>query len=60
MLWGHPSGARLGSALMLLLSAPFKKKTNLDKAKANQIQAKYDFIFRTKILDYYQNKPLTF
>jgi outer membrane protein len=36
------------------------QKTNLDKAKANQIQAKYDFIFRTKILDYYQNKPLTF
>lgn len=36
------------------------QKTNLDKARGNQIQAKYDFIFRTKILDYYQNKPLTF
>lgn len=36
------------------------QKTNLDKAKANQIQAKYDFVFRTKILDFYQNKPLTF
>lgn len=36
------------------------QKTNLDKARANLIQAKYDFIFRTKILDYYQNKPLTF
>lgn len=36
------------------------QKTNLDKARGNQVQAKYDFIFRTKILDYYQNKPLTF
>lgn len=36
------------------------QKTNLDKARANQVQAKYDFVFRTKILDYYQNKPLTF
>ena len=36
------------------------QKTNLDKAKANQIQAKYDYVFRTKILDFYQNKPLTF
>ena len=29
-------------------------------AKGNLVAAKYDFIFRTKILDYYQNKPLTF
>ncbi|MDZ7898006.1 MAG: TolC family protein [Arcicella sp.] len=36
------------------------QKTNLDKARANLVQAKYDFIFRTKILDFYQNKPLTF
>jgi outer membrane protein len=36
------------------------QKTNLDKARANQVQAKYDFVFRTKILDFYQNKPLTF
>lgn len=35
-------------------------KTNLDRAKINQIQAKYDYIFRIKILDYYQNKPLSF
>lgn len=35
-------------------------KTNLDKAKANLIQTKYDFIFRTKILDYLQGKPLSF
>jgi outer membrane protein len=36
------------------------QKTNLDKARGNLVQAKYDFVFRTKILDYYQNKPLTF
>lgn len=36
------------------------QKTNLDKAKGNLVAAKYDFIFRTKILDFYQNKPLTF
>jgi outer membrane protein len=36
------------------------QKTNLDKAKAGLVQAKYDYVFRTKILDYYQNKPLTF
>jgi outer membrane protein len=35
-------------------------KTNLDRARANQIQAKYDYVFRIKILDYYQNKPLAF
>lgn len=36
------------------------QKTNLDKARGNLVASKYDFIFRTKILDYYQNKPLTF
>lgn len=35
-------------------------KSNLDRARVNQIQAKYDYIFRIKILDYYQNKPLNF
>jgi outer membrane protein len=35
-------------------------KTNLDRALANQIQAKYDYIFKIKILDFYQNKPLEF
>lgn len=34
-------------------------KTNLDRARANLIQAKYEYVFRTKILDFYQNKPLT-
>ncbi len=35
-------------------------KSNLDRARASLVQAKYDYIFRTKILDFYQNKPLTF
>lgn len=35
-------------------------KTNLDRARAQLVQAKYDYVFRTKILDYYQNKPLAF
>jgi outer membrane protein len=35
-------------------------KTNLDRAKSNLVVAKYDYIFRIKILDFYQNKPLEF
>lgn len=35
-------------------------KTNLDRARALLVQAKYDYVFRLKILDYYQNKPLSF
>ncbi|HEX9956037.1 MAG TPA: TolC family protein, partial [Fibrella sp.] len=35
-------------------------KSNVDRARASLVQAKYDYIFRTKILDFYQNKPLTF
>jgi outer membrane protein len=35
-------------------------KTNLDRALATEIQAKYDYLFRLKILDFYQNKPLNF
>jgi outer membrane protein len=35
-------------------------KVRLAGAQANLIQAKYNYIFRTKILDFYQNKPLSF
>ncbi|MFC5411008.1 TolC family protein [Larkinella bovis] len=35
-------------------------KNNLDRSRANLVQAKYDYVFRTKILDFYQNKPLSF
>jgi outer membrane protein len=31
-------------------------KNNLERAKANLISTKYDYIFRLKILDYYQGK----
>ena len=33
-------------------------KNNLDRANLNLISARYDFVLRTKILDYYQSKPL--
>lgn len=33
-------------------------KNNLDRANVNLIIARYDYILRTKILDYYQGKPL--
>jgi outer membrane protein len=36
------------------------QKTNLDKAKLNLIQAKYDYVFRSKVLDFYSGKNLTF
>lgn len=35
-------------------------KINLDRAKSDLIRAKYDYLFRTKVLDFYQNKPLDF
>ncbi len=35
-------------------------KNNLANAQATLLQAKYDYIFRIKILDFYQGKPLTF
>ena len=35
-------------------------KTNLDRARASLVQSKYDYVFRTKILDYYQNKSISF
>ncbi|MEO6316111.1 MAG: TolC family protein [Chitinophagaceae bacterium] len=33
-------------------------KNNLDRAKTNLIVARYDYFLRTKILDYYQQRPL--
>ncbi|MVM28810.1 TolC family protein [Spirosoma sp. HMF4905] len=35
-------------------------KLRFDNARAQLVQAKYDYVFRTKILDFYQNKPLSF
>lgn len=35
-------------------------KQNLSVAQSNMVQSKYDYVFRTKVLDFYQNKPLTF
>ncbi|MDP4284456.1 MAG: TolC family protein [Bacteroidota bacterium] len=33
-------------------------KNNLDRTNTNLITAKYDFVLRSKVLDYYQGKPL--
>ena len=33
-------------------------KTNLKKAQSDKIQAKYDYLFRTKILDFYNGQPI--
>lgn len=33
-------------------------KNNLDRSKTNLIIGRYDYLLRTKILDYYQSKPL--
>ena len=35
-------------------------ENNLFQAKSDLVRNKYDFIFRTKILDFYQGKPLNF
>ena len=34
-------------------------KTRMEKADAEAAQAKYEFVFRQKILDYYRGRPLT-
>ena len=34
-------------------------RNNLTAAESDMIQAKYEFFFRTKVLDFYQGKPLT-
>jgi outer membrane protein len=36
------------------------QKTNLDKAKLALVQNKYDYVFKTKVLDFYQGKNITF
>ena len=33
-------------------------KNNLERANINLISARYDYVLRTKILDYYQGKPM--
>ena len=36
------------------------QKNNFTQAESNLIQAKYDHIFKQKILDFYQGKAITF
>ena len=35
-------------------------KTRLINAQSNLLQAKFDYLFKLKVLDFYQGKPLTF
>ena len=35
-------------------------KNRLSQAESNVLQAKYDYIFRLKVLDYYKGNPITF
>ena len=35
-------------------------QNNLARARATALQNKYDFLFRLKVLDFYQGKPLSF
>ena len=34
-------------------------KNKLTKAESDLLQAKYDYVFKTKVLDFYQGKPIT-
>ena len=34
-------------------------KANLDRSRANLVQTRYDYVFRTKVLDFYMNRPLS-
>ena len=34
-------------------------KTRMERAESELVQAKYEFVFRSKILDYYRGEPLT-
>jgi outer membrane protein len=36
------------------------QKNNFTQAQSNLIQAKYDYIFKSKILDFYQGKAIKF
>lgn len=45
--------AGLGTSVDYLVA-----KNNLDRANINLIVARYDYVLRTKILDYYQSKPV--
>lgn len=48
-------------AVGLVNSLDFNQaQTNLNKAQFDQIQARYDLIFRGKVIDYYLGNPITF
>ena len=36
------------------------QKNKYEKSLSEQVQARYDFLFRSKVLDFYNGKPLAF
>jgi outer membrane protein len=47
--------------LQLITSYDYNNaKNTLFRAETDLLQAKYDYIFKTKMLDFYMGKPLTF
>jgi len=36
------------------------EKNNLNKAKLSKVSAKYDYVYKTKVVDFYLGKPITF
>ena len=38
--------------------ASVEAKQNLMKSQSDELQAKYDYLFRTKILDFYKGEPI--
>ena len=52
---------QLRYAVGLVNSLDFNQaQTNLNKAQFDQIQSRYDLIFRSKVIDYYLGNPITF
>lgn len=55
----HAADVRYNTGSTTLISLDYlTAKNNLDRANVNLIIARYDYILRTKILDYYQGKAL--
>jgi outer membrane protein len=38
----------------------YQTQVNLNKAAFDVIQAKYDLLFKTKVIDFYLGKPINF
>ena len=63
------NGSSVGSVVTKLMSEKYENgkanaveyneaKQNLMKAQSDELQAKYEYLFRTKILDFYKGEPI--